>query len=116
MVKKIINVEVKTSLQLLFKTRKINFKYPKGYKLSTKKEIDKTSSKHSDGNKGKAKSYNSSFANTSQLQTQAFKKKKYYESHQDSHPTTMINAIKIVKKDKDKDKAKNLSYIKYYTY
>lgn len=57
--------------------------------------------------------HNSSSAN-SQTQTQASKKDKRYGSRQRGYRTTEINAIEVAKKDKDK--TKDLSHIKYYTY
>lgn len=81
-----------------------------------KKEKDEASQKLRDGDKDKAQSYNPLSANTSQPYTQAFKKEKYHKHRQKGHLTTGVNAIKIAKKDKDTNKAKNLSHIKYYTY
>ncbi len=52
--------------------------------------------------------HNSSSAN--QLQIQASKKDK---RHWEDHPATGVNATEVAKKDKDK--AKDLSHIKYYT-
>lgn len=44
-------------------------------------EKDKVSLDHQDGDKDKAKSYNPSFANTSQPQTQTSKKDKYHRTY-----------------------------------
>ncbi len=59
--------------------------------------------------KNKAKSHNFSPAN--QPQTQASKKDKRCRW---GHPATKVNATKVTKKDKDK--AKDLSHVEYYTY
>lgn len=66
MVEKTVNIEIKASLKLLFKTRKINFKYWKSYRLSAKKEKNKASQEYwdRDKDKNKAKSHNFSFANS----------------------------------------------------
>ena len=40
-IEKTIDTKAKTSLQLLFRTKEINFKYLKGYNLSAKKNKDK---------------------------------------------------------------------------
>ena len=45
---------------------------------------------------------------------ETIKKDKHYKNRQRGHPATGVNAIKIVKIDKNK--AKNFSYIKCYTY
>ena len=62
-VEKAVNVKAKTCLQPFFETKKINLKCAKSYKLSAKKEKNKTSQKHQDEvfnkDKDKAKSYNS---------------------------------------------------------
>ena len=79
-IKKAVNVEVKTNLQPPFKTKEINSKCPKGYKLSAKKEKNKASWEHKDRDKDKAKYHNPLFTNTNQLQTQASKKNKRYKS------------------------------------
>ena len=63
MVEKIINVEVKVSLKSSSEIRKIDSRCPKGYKLSAKKEKDKTSQKHQDRDKDKTKSHNLFFTN-----------------------------------------------------
>ncbi len=39
--KKTVNVEVKASLEPSFRTKKIDSRYPKGYKPSVKKNNDK---------------------------------------------------------------------------
>ena len=110
-VEKAINAEVKTSLQLLSKTKEINYRYPKGYQPSAKKNKDNASQKHcnkaSNKDKDKAKFHNFSFVN--QSQTQASKKDK--RGCHRSYPTTRVNAIKVAKKDKYKT-----NYVKYHTY
>lgn len=63
----------------------------------------------------KAKSQNL-FPNTSQTQSQASKKNKHHRSRQ-GHLTAGINAIEVLKKNKDKNKdKKSLSHIECYTY
>lgn len=66
MVEKAIDVEVRASLQPLSGTREVDFRCPKGYKPSAKKEKDEVNQKHWDANKDKdkAKFYNSFFANS----------------------------------------------------
>lgn len=49
---KIVNVEVKTSLQSSLKTKKINFRSPKGYTL-VKKNKNKAHCDHQNKNKNK---------------------------------------------------------------
>ena len=44
--RKIINIEAKTSLQPPLGIKKIDFKYPKSYRPSIKKEKNKASQKH----------------------------------------------------------------------
>ena len=70
MVKKTIDIKVKASLQLLSRIRKIDFKCPKGYRPSAKKEKNKASWEYQDRDKDKdkAKLHNPLFANTNQLQ------------------------------------------------
>ena len=113
---KAVNVKAKASLQPLLGTRKIDSRYLKGYRPSAKKEKNKANQKHRDENNNKAKSANFLFANISQLYTQiqAFKKNKRHENHQRGHPATRVNATKITKKNKDKNKAKDLTHIKCY--
>ena len=50
----------------------------------------------------------------SQLQTQVFKKNKRHGSSERGHLAIGVNATKVAKKNKDK--AKDLSYIKCYIY
>lgn len=83
------------------------------YRLSVKKK--KGSREHWDKNKNKAKFYNLSFTRTSQPCTQASKKNKYNKNRWEDYLATKINITKVVKKTKNKNKAKNLNYIKYYT-
>lgn len=78
-----------------------------------KKERNKVSSEHRDKDKDKARSHNPLFANTKQPQTQNSKKNKHYRRCQRGHLAIKINTIKVAKKDKKKDKVKNLSHIKY---
>ena len=81
-----------------------------------KKEKDKASWKYQNRNKDKAKSHNPSSTNTNHPQTQASKRDKHHENRQRSYLITGINATKIDKKNKDKNKVKDLNHIKYYTY
>lgn len=78
-----------------------------------KKEKNKVIWKYRDKDKDKAKSLNSSFANMSEPQTQAFKKDKHYKRRWGDHSATGVNATQVNKKNKDK--AKDLSHIEYYT-
>ncbi len=66
----------------------------------------------SNRDKDKAKSYNPFFDNQPQSQAS----KKCQRSWQGDHLATEVNATKVAKKNKDKNKAKILSYIKCYTY
>lgn len=115
MVKKAVDVKAKASLQPSFGTREIDSKCPKGYRPLVKKDKDVTNWKYQDEvsnkDKNKAKLYISSFAN-SLPQTQASKKNKHCESRWEGHSATKANITKVAKKDKVKD----LSHIKYYTY
>ena len=81
--------------------------------MLVKKNKDNVNWKHcnkaSNKDKNKTKFYNSSFAN--QSQTQAFKKDQH--SCWKGYLVTGINTIKVAKKNKNK--AKDLSYIKCYT-
>ncbi len=111
MVKKAIDVEAKDNLQPPFKTKKIVSKCPKGHKPSVKKVKDKSTREHRDkASKDKAKSHNFSFTN--QLQIQAPKKDN--RSRWRGHLATGVNITEVTKKNKDK--AKDLSHVKYYTY
>ena len=58
-------------------------------------------------------SHNFLSPNISQPQSQASKNNKHHRSCQRDYLTTGVNASEIAKKDRDK--AKNLSHIKYYT-
>lgn len=113
MVEKAVNTKAKAGLQLLFGTREINARCLKRYRLSVKKDKDDTYQEYynkvSNKDKDKIKSYNFSFTN--QHQIQAFKKDKH--DCWGGYLAMRINITKIIKKDKDK--SKNLSYIKYYT-
>lgn len=51
----------------------------------------------------------------SQPQTQVSKKNKCHRSHWESYLATGVNATEVIKKNKEKDKTKDLSYIKCYT-
>ncbi len=111
---KVGNVEAKTNLQSPFYVREIDSRCPKGHRLSAKKNKEDTYEEPRDEafnkNKDKAKSHNSS--STNQPQTQAPKKDK--RGCRGGHLATGVNAIEVAKKDKDK--AKDLSHVKYYTY
>ena len=66
MIEKVIDIEIKTSLQLLFTIKKIDPIYLKGYRLLVKKNKDNNNQKHQDKDKdkNKAKFHNLSFANS----------------------------------------------------
>ena len=112
-VEKAVNVKVKASLQPLSKTKEINSRYSKSYRPSTKKNKNNASRGHCNktftNDKDKAKSHNSSIVN--QPQTQASKKDK--RGCWESYLATEVNITKIAKKNKEKDK--DLSYVKCYT-
>ena len=116
MIEKAVNIEAKASLQPPSETKKIDSKYPKRYKPLVKKDKDDVywdqHDKASNRNKKKTKSHNLS-SSTNQTQTQAFNSKNYQREKQRG-PATAVNAIKIAKKDKNK--TKDLSHIKCYTY
>lgn len=65
MIEKAVNTEIKASLQLPSKTKEIDSRYPKSYRLSAKKDKDKATWKYWDGDKDKAKYHNLFLANTS---------------------------------------------------
>lgn len=115
MVEKTVNVEVNASLQLFSRTREIDSKYPKDHKLLAKKDKNDANQKYWDRDKdiSKAKSHKPSFI-YNQPQIQAPKNNKYQKSCRGGNLATGINATKVAKKNKNK--AKDLSYIKYYTY
>lgn len=87
-----------------------------GYKL-IKKDENKYNCKHWDKDKTKS-TYNLSLTNTNQSQAQASKNenKHHYGNYWGDYPVTEVNTIKVAKKDKNKDKAKHLNHIEYYTY
>lgn len=109
-VEKTVNVEAIATLQSPSGTKEIDSKYPKSYKPSAKKDKDENT--YQDMNK--AKNHNFSPANTSQSQTQASKKDKYYRKRQRGYLATRVNATMVVKKEKNK--VKDLNYVKCYTY
>lgn len=110
---KTVDVEAKTSFQLSSRIGEIDFRYLKGYRPLTKKERDKTNREYGDKDRDKAMS-NYSFSANNQPQAQASKKDRSQESRRRSHPATGVNAAEVAKKDKNK--AKDLSHIKCYTY
>ena len=116
-VEKTVNAEAKTGLQPPSGTRKIDSRYPKGYKLLVKKNKDNTYQEQynetSNRDKEKTKSHNP-LSSANQPQILASNSKKYQEKRRGGHPATRVNAIKIVKKDKNK--AKDLSHVEYYIY
>ncbi len=67
-VEKVVDVEVKTSLQPPSGIREIDFRCPKSYRPSIKKNKNNTNWEHRDRDKDKAKSHNPFSAN-SQPQT-----------------------------------------------
>lgn len=116
MVKKAIDTEAKASLKPFFEIRKIDSRCLKNYRLLPKKKKDEASQEYRNKDKDKAKSHNPLSANIYQIQTQISKKDKRHGSCQKGHPATRVDTTEVAKKDKDKDKANNLSHIKYYTY
>ena len=111
--KKARNAKAKVNLQPPFYVSKIDSKYPKSYCLLVKKDKKDANWEYRDEtykDKDKAKSYTPSSAN--QLQAQAFKKRQ--ENQRGGLLANGVNAIEVIKKNKDK--AKNLSYIECYTY
>ena len=111
MVEKDGDAETKSNLQPPFYVREIDSKCSKGYRPLVKKDKEDANREHRDNtsskDKEKAKSHNPSIAN----QPQAFKKRQ--ENRQGSLPATGVNATKVAKKDKDK--AKDLSHVEFYT-
>ncbi len=105
------DTKAKANLQRSFYVKEIDAKCAKGYCLLVKKNKEDTYQHHNKASKDKemAKFHNSS--STNYLQTQAPKKDKH--SCQRGHPATRVNAIKVVKKDKDK--AKDLGHVECYT-
>ena len=114
MIEKVIDIKAKASLQPHLMIKEINFKCPKGHRPLVKKDKNNAYWEHCDEaskDKKKAKSHPSSSAN--HPQTQASKKNKRHGSRQ-GHLAIEVNATEVAKKNKDK--AKDLSYIKCYTY
>lgn len=65
MVEKVVNAKANTSLQPPFGTKKIDFKYPKGYRPSVKKDKEYNINwEYQDKDKNKTKSHNSSSTNS----------------------------------------------------
>ena len=112
-VKKTVDIEANANLQPPFRTKKIDSRYPKEYKLLAKKDKNNASWEYcneaSNKDKDKAKSHNSSSVNQHQTQTPKKDKCGCWESHL----ATGVNATKVAKKDKDK--VKDLSHVKCYT-
>lgn len=90
--------------------RDIDSRCPKCYKPSAKEDKDKNNNQDTN----KAISYNLSPANISQPQTQTFRKDKRHRNCWGNPFATGVNAIKVIKKEKNK--VKDLSYIEYYTH
>lgn len=107
-IRKTIDVKIKTSLKSLFQTWEINSRYPKDNRPLAKKILDNANWENKDGNKDKAKFHNPSSTN-SQPQAQVSKKNKHYRSRQEGYPAIWVNVIKVAKKNKDT--TKDLSYI-----
>ncbi len=114
MVEKAGDVEAKANLQPPFYIRKIDSKCLKDYRPLAKKDKEDTywepRDETSNKDKDKAKSHNFS-SSANQPQTKAPKKDK---CRWGGHPATRVNATKVPKKDKDK--TKDLSHVKCYTY
>ena len=112
---KVVDVEAKAGLQPHSMIREINSRYPKRHRPLVKKNKDNAYWEYRNElfNKDKEKttSHPSSCAN--QPQTQASKKNTRHRSRR-GHTATEVNATEVAKKNKDK--AKDLSHIKYYTY
>lgn len=115
-IEKAIDVKAKISLQLSFKTRKIDSRYTKSYKPLVKKDKNDIDWEHQDEvpkkNKDKTKFDNVSFTNN-QPQIQAFEKEQCHGNRW-GHSVTEVNTTEVAKNEKDK--VKNLSHIKWYTY
>ncbi len=114
---KVVDIEAKASLQPPSGTREIDSRCPKRYKPLVKKDKDDAYRKQCDEafnrDKEKAKSHNL-LSSTNQPQTQAFNsKKRQRKGQRRGRPATGVNTTKVAKKNKDK--AKDLSHIKYYT-
>lgn len=107
---KTANPEAKVGLEPFSKIRKINSFYSRGNRPL--KKIDKENKTTWNNT---AKSHDLP-ADTSQTQTQASKNEKRFRGRC-GHFATSVNATKILKKHKDKDKIKkNLSYSKCHTF
>ncbi len=108
-VEKIVNVEAKTSFRPPSETREIDFRCPRDYWPSIKKDKDNANREHLDEvskYKDKTKSYNSFSTNEPHTQTS----KKCHGSQQGGYPAIEVNATKVAKKVKVKD----LSHIECY--
>ncbi len=114
-VEKAGDTEAKANLQLPFYIREIDFRCPKGYRPSAKKDkedIYRESQNEVSKDKDTAKSHNSSNS-ANQPQTQAPKKdKRSCRRGHRGHLATGVNAIEVAKTDKA---PKDLSNIEYYT-
>ena len=108
------DAKAKANLQPLFYVRKIDSKCPKGYNLLVKKDKKDANQEHCNKafskKKEKAKSHNPFFIN----QPQAPTCKNLQWNWQRGPAATGVNATKVIKKNKDK--AKDLSYVEYYIY
>ncbi len=113
MVEKAEDVEAKANLQSPFYVMEIDARCPKSHCPLAKKDKKNTYREYrneASKDKGKAKSHNSTSVN--QLQTQDPKKNKCGDRW-GGHLATGVNTTKVAKKDKDK--AKDLSHVQYYT-
>ncbi len=115
-VEKAGDAEVKANLQPPFYVRDIDTRYPKGHRLSAKKDKEDTyrePQNEASKDKDKANSHSSS-TSANQPQTQASKKNKRGRrgGHGGGNSATGVNATKVAKKNKA---PKDLSHIECYT-
>ena len=110
MVEKARDIEAKTNVQPPSFVQEIDFRSPKSHRPLSKKDKEDTQREHrNETPKEKAKSQTP--FTTNQPQTQDSKKR--HGGRQENRPATKVNVIKVLKKEKDK--AKDLSYVKCYT-
>ncbi len=111
-IEKAVNIEAKINLQPPSKIKQITSWCPKSYRPLVKKDKNDANREHRNRNKDKAKFSNPLPAN-SQLQTPSLHKDKCHRNYR-GHLATEVIATKMAKKNKDKNKIKNLSHIKCY--
>ena len=114
-VEKVVNAEVKAGLQSHSMIREIDSRCLKGHRPLVNTDKNNVYWEHCNKafNKNKEKAKSQPLSSANQPQTQASKKDKHHRSWRD-HQAIGVNTTEVAKKDKNK--VKDLSHIKYYTY